>query len=189
MSLENGKAELMGMITLYTGGCRSGKSRLASEQANKLSEKVCFIATCVPQDEEMKQRVQKHREDRPADWHVIEEPLNVSQVIRTVDRHLFPVILVDCLTLWVCNLMCKKTSPVKTEQDSSIEAEKLIESAREYGGDVIFVSNEVGLGIVPDNEMSRTYVDLAGRCNQAIAKGADNVIFVSCGIGITLKQE
>ena len=177
----------MGLLTLYTGGCRSGKSRLASEQANILSEKVCFIATCVPQDEQMKRRIQKHRRQRPANWQVIEEPLNVSEVIRTVDRREFPVVLVDCLTLWVCNLMCKESSPVKTEQDISMEAKKLIASAREYGQDVIFVTNEVGFGIVPDNEMSRTYVDLAGRCNQTIAKAADNVIFVSCGIGITLK--
>ena len=179
----------MGKVTLYTGGCRSGKSRLACQQAGRLSEKVCFIATCVPQDDQMKQRVKKHQEQRPAGWHVIEEPLNVAEAIRTVDRRQFPVVLVDCLTLWVCNLMCQKALPVKTEQDIAIEAERLIESAREYGGDVFFVSNEVGMGIMPDNEMSRVYMDLAGRCNQVVAAGADTVIFVVSGVGLTLKQE
>ena len=177
------------VVTLYTGGCRSGKCRLACQRATQLSENVCFIATCIPQDEEMKRRVKKHQQQRPAGWHVIEKPLNVAEAIRSVDRQQYPVILVDCLTLWVCNLMCQKARPVKTEQDIAIEAERLIESVREYGSDVLFVSNEVGMGIMPDNEMSRVYMDLAGRCNQVVAAGADTVIFVVSGVGLTLKQE
>ena len=137
----------------------------------------------------MKRRVKKHQEQRPAGWHVIEEPLKVTEAIRTVDRQEFGVVLVDCLTLWVCNLMCQKARPVKTEQDIAIEAERLIESAREYGGDVLFVSNEVGMGIMPDNEIARVYTDLAGRCNQIIAAGADTVIFIVSGVPLTLKQE
>ena len=101
----------------------------------------------------------------------------------------YTVILVDCLTVWVCNLMCQENDPLDTEEQMVREADKLIASAKRYDGEVIFVSNEVGMGIVPANAMARNYADLAGRCNQVIARGAEKVIFVSCGIGITLKQE
>ncbi|MBW8016165.1 MAG: bifunctional adenosylcobinamide kinase/adenosylcobinamide-phosphate guanylyltransferase [Planctomycetes bacterium] len=174
-------------VTLYTGGCRSGKSNLALEMAREVSESVCFIATCVPQDDEMHLRVKKHQQERPSSWRLIEEPLNLAGAISAVDRKNFPVVLVDCLTLWICNLMCAENDPLGCENQMAIEAEKIIDSARQYGGDVIFVSNEVGMGIMPVNAMSRNYADLAGRCNQVIAKGADKVIFVSCGIGIKLK--
>ncbi len=175
-------------VTLYTGGCRSGKSSLALETARGAGEKVCFIATCVPQDEEMRLRVSKHRRERPPGWDVIEEPVDVAGAISSVDRGVCPVILVDCLTLWVCNLMCREESPLTAEEEMAIEAQRLIDSSRQYGGEVIFVSNEVGMGIVPANAMGRNYADLAGRCNQVIARGADKVVFVSCGIGLTLKE-
>ncbi len=176
-------------VTLYTGGCRSGKSSLALEMARRTSENVCFIATCVPQDEEMHLRVRKHKEERPSIWQLIEEPLELTKAISNVDLSAYPVILVDCLTLWICNLMCKENNSLTTEEEMVAEAEKLIDSAKQYGGEVIFVSNEVGMGIMPANAMSRNYADLAGRCNQVIASEANKVIFVSCGIGITLKQE
>lgn len=174
-------------VTLYTGGCRSGKSSLALETARQASENVCFIATCVPQDDEMHLRVKKHQQERPSDWKLIEEPLNLAGAISGVDRDECPVVLVDCLTLWICNLMCHQDNPLNSEKQMALEADKIIQSSRQYGGDVIFVSNEVGMGIMPVNAMSRNYADLAGRCNQVIAKGADKVIFVSCGIEINLK--
>ena len=177
----------MGSITLYTGGCRSGKSTLAVKQACDISENVCFIATCVPQDNEMKRRVEKHQQERPASWHVIEEPLDVAGAISTVEASAHPVILIDCLTLWVCNLMCREKDPVKREQQMASEAEKVIDAAKQFAGDVIFVSNEVGMGIMPANAMARNYGDLAGRCNQVIATAADKAMFVSCGIAMTLK--
>ncbi len=175
-------------ITLFTGGCRSGKSGLAVEMAQGISEQVCFIATCDPQDDEMRLRVKKHKAQRPSNWELIEEPLDITASMSKVDAAASPVILVDCLTLWVCNLMCQKDSPLNDEKQMAAEAQKLIDSAKQYGGDVIFVSNEVGMGIMPANAMSRNYADLAGRCNQVIAKGADKVTFVSCGIGINLKH-
>lgn len=174
-------------VTLYTGGCRSGKSSLALDMALETSGNVCFIATCVPQDDEMHLRIKKHKDERPSSWKLIEEPLDIAGAIRNVDSSDCPVILVDCLTLWICNLMCEENKPLSCERQMTIEAEKLIDSAKQYGGDVILVSNEVGMGIMPTNAMARNYADLAGRCNQVIAKGADNVIFVSCGIGIILK--
>lgn len=176
-------------VTLYTGGCRSGKSNLALEMAREISNNVCFIATCVPQDEEMHLRVRKHKQERPPSWHLIEEPLDVAKAISKVDPSAYPVILIDCLTLWVCNLMCRENNPLTAEEEMASEAKKLVDSAKLYSGDVIFVSNEVGMGIMPTNAMARNYADLAGRCNQVIAKDADRVIFVSCGIAITLKQE
>ena len=179
----------MGKVTLYTGGCRSGKSSLALEMAREASGNVCFIATCVPQDDEMRLRVKKHQEERPPCWQLIEEPIAVGDAISKVNPSAFPVILVDCLTLWVCNLMCRENNSLATGQEMEAEAEKLIDSTKQYGKDVIFVSNEVGMGIIPANAMARNYADLAGRCNQVIARGADKVIFVVCGIGIILKQE
>ena len=176
-------------VTLYTGGCRSGKSSLALEMARGTSKNVCFIATCVPQDEEMHLRVRKHQQERPSSWHLIEEPLELANAISNVDSSAYPVILVDCLTLWICNLMCEENKSLTTEEEMADKAEKLIDSAKQCGGEVIFVSNEVGMGIMPANVMSRNYVDLAGRCNQVIAREANKVIFVSCGIPITLKQE
>ncbi len=174
-------------VTLYTGGCRSGKSGLALELAHKTSENVCFIATCVPQDDEMHLRVKKHKGERPSSWKLIEESVDVAAAINTVDPAESQIILIDCLTLWICNLMCQENEPLRCEKQMVVEAEKLINSARQYGGDVIFVSNEVGMGIMPINAMSRNYADFVGRCNQVVAKGADKVIFVSCGIGINLK--
>ena len=176
-------------VTLYTGGCRSGKSSLALEMAREISGNVCFIATCVPQDDEMRLRVKRHQQERPSSWKLIEEPLELAEAISNVDSSAYPVILVDCLTLWICNLMCQEKNSLVTEDEMAAEAEKLVDSAKQYAGEVIFVSNEVGMGIIPANAMSRNYADLAGRCNQVIAKGADKVIFVSCGIGITLKQK
>lgn len=176
-------------ITLYTGGCRSGKSSLAVEMAREISENVCFIATCVPQDEEMLLRVKKHKEERPSVWTLIEEPVDIAGAINKVDPSTCPVVLIDCLTLWVCNLMCQENNSLSCEKQMGIEAEKLVTSAKEYGGDVIFVSNEVGMGIMPANNMARNYVDLAGRCNQVVAKASDKVVFVSCGMEIILKKE
>jgi adenosylcobinamide kinase / adenosylcobinamide-phosphate guanylyltransferase len=176
----------MGVI-LYAGGCRSGKSRLALETAHAISERVCFIATCVPQDDEMHLRVKRHQEERPENWLLIEEPVDLVGAISRVYSSGCQVILVDCLTLWLCNLMCKDQAPLTTEQEIAIEAEKLIHSAIQFSGDVIFVSSEVGMGIMPDNAMSRSYIDMIGQVNQIIARGANKVVFVSCGIGMTLK--
>ncbi|KKL10867.1 hypothetical protein LCGC14_2551520 [marine sediment metagenome] len=96
------------MVTLYTGGCRSGKSEMAVARAKAACGEVCFIATCVPQDDEMRLRVKKHQEQRPANWQLVEEPVGLAQAISKVDAEAYPVILVDCLTLWVCNLMCQE---------------------------------------------------------------------------------
>ena len=137
----------------------------------------------------MKDRVKKHQQQRPESWQLIEEPLALAGAITKVDSSAYPVILIDCLTLWVCNLMCRDENPLTQEKEMAAEAEKLIHSANQFGGDVILVSNEVGMGIMPVNAMARNYADLSGRCNQTIAKDAGKVVFVSCGIGITLKQE
>ena len=137
----------------------------------------------------MKERVKKHKQQRPSSWQLIEEPLALAKIIAKVDSSAYPVILVDCLTLWVCNLMCQEKNPLSKEHQIAAKAEQLVYSARQSGADVIFVSNEVGMGIMPVNAMARSYADLAGRCNQVIAKDAQKVVFVSCGIGLTLKQE
>ena len=137
----------------------------------------------------MRLRVRRHQDHRPSSWQLIEEPIALAEAINSVDHSVFPVILVDCLALWVCNLMCQEKNPLTTEQEMEAQAQKLIGAANQHSGEVIFVSNEVGMGIMPANAMARNYADLAGRCNQVIARGANKVVFVACGIGITLKQE
>ncbi len=175
------------MVTLYTGGCRSGKSQMAVARAKAVSGEVCFIATCVAGDDEMKRRVENHRRNRPAGWKVIEEPVDVAGAIESVDSNAYPVVIVDCLTLWVCNLMCMESKPVRSEEDIAVFTAELSEAASKFDGEVIFVTNEVGMGVIPANEMARNYADLAGRCNQIIAKGADKVIMAVSGQPLVLK--
>jgi len=179
----------MGRLILFTGGCRSGKSSLAVRKAKELSENVCFIATCIPEDEQMKERIAMHRLHRPKSWCVIEEPLRLAEAISRIDSSKYPVVLVDCLALWVCNLMCRKEAAINTEEQIVGRVQKLVEAGRQFAGAVIFVTNEVGMGIMPDNEMARVYIDLIGRCNQIMAASAETVILVASGVPLTLKQE
>ena len=178
----------MGQLILFTGGSRSGKSSMAVERAKELSEQVCFVATCVPQDDEMAARVAKHRLNRPVGWRVVEEPVNVAEAIGKINPEKYSVVLVDCIALWVCNLMHKAESKISTETQMAEEAQKVVDAAKGFSGDVIIVTNEVGMGVMPANAMARSYSDLIGRCNQVLAAGADRVEFVACGISLILKQ-
>ncbi len=177
----------MSCVRLYTGGCRSGKSQAAVEKAKSISQNVCFIATCIPGDQEMRMRVENHRKQRPMNWHVIEEALDIATVLRNIDVEVYPVTIIDCVTLWICNLMCDQKDLMALEDIVSQQSESIISAARQYRGHVIFVTNEVGMGIMPVNNMARHYADLVGRCNQILASYADEVIFFSCGIGLPLK--
>ncbi|EAU40435.1 adenosylcobinamide kinase [Fulvimarina pelagi HTCC2506] len=168
-------------ILFVLGGARSGKSAYAEMRARQTGLDPIYLATAQALDEEMRDRVARHREDRASDgWKTIEEPLALTEAIGAeTDRS--RVLLVDCLTLWVSNLML-------AERDIPNEIERLISRLRKGPpGPIVFVSNETGLGIVPDNAMARAFRDHAGRLNQRIAAMADEVVFVAAGLPLVLK--
>ncbi len=143
-----------------------------------------FLATCPEVDEEMAQRIQRHRQQRDsAVWQTIEEPLAVAEAISKARQ--YDTILVDCLTLWVNNLMFQE--PAIDEDQVAAKSMELVTAAKAHPGTVIFVTNEVGLGIVPENALARRYRDLIGRCNQTIGRSADEVVFMCCGLPLTIK--
>jgi len=172
----------MAHIHLITGGCRSGKSRYAQQLAESMPGPRLFVATAQAEDAEMTRRIARHRRERRADcWKTIEEPENLTRVLGMALDH--PVVLVDCMTLWVSNLM----GSTDTETAMVRRSRDLIAAARKRTGQVIFVTNEVGFGIVPDNAMARRFRDLLGRCNQVIASGADEVTLLVCGVPMRWK--
>ncbi len=178
----------MGRLILVTGGARSGKSDFALRMAEALPGPRCFIATCPPVDAEMEDRIARHRRERAgADWHTVEEQIDISAIL-TLHRT-DSVCLVDCLTLWVNNLLYHAELSGKSFSDSELcrQCELLVQAAGGHGGTVICVTNEVGMGIVPDNPAARAYRDLVGRCNRMLAAAASEVYLVSCGIPLRLK--
>ncbi len=177
----------MARIILITGGCRSGKSRLAQEKAEKLPGCKLFVATCPPLDAEMRARIQRHQREREArGWLTAEEELDLAGLLAS--RPEAEVVLVDCLTLWVNNLLftadCQKDIG---EDEMSAAARVLVEACRRHPGTVLLVTNEVGMGIVPENALARSYRDLVGRCNQVVAAAADEVYLAVCGLPLPVK--
>lgn len=169
------------MRTLILGGARSGKSRLAEQLAADSGLPVTYIATSQPLDSEMNARVRLHRERRPADWGLVEEPLALAAVLRaeaTEGRCL----LVDCLTLWLTNLLMLE-DPQRLER----ERDALLDCLATIAGTVILVSNETGLGVVPMGELTRRYVDLAGLTHQAVAERCERVVLTVAGLPLMLK--
>ncbi|MGO9569335.1 MAG: bifunctional adenosylcobinamide kinase/adenosylcobinamide-phosphate guanylyltransferase [Desulfomonilaceae bacterium] len=179
----------MAKIILITGGTRSGKSEYARKTAEALPGNRAFVATCLATDEEMSRRIKKHQEERlKADWHTIEEPLELADTLRKTQG--FDVLLVDCLTLWISNLMYETRGEENglSEDDITDKTNELLNACSGLAGTVIFVTNEVGSGIVPEHSVSRLYRDLVGRCNQIVAQGADEVTLVACGLPLNLKR-
>ena len=170
-------------ITLVIGGCRSGKSTFALNQANDVEgDNKFFIATSVPTDNEMERRVEKHKLERGEKWHTVEEPVHLHAGIETVGKRA-DVILVDCLTLWISNLMASNYDQEKIET----AVEKLERTLIKSNCPVFLVSNEVGTGIVPENLLARQFRDFSGYVNQRIAKAADRVVMVVAGIDVQIK--
>lgn len=173
----------MNLTTLIIGGCRSGKSRHALEISEKLkAPNKLFIATCIPYDDEMKQRVARHQQERGDDWQTLEAPLELPDAIREHSPK-NDLILVDCLTLWVNNLLLETSDPDAVEKAVQ-NLQNALKTARRP---VILVSNEVGAGIVPENALARQFRDLMGQTNQQIAACADRVIWTVAGIPVTVK--
>ncbi|MGF6707043.1 bifunctional adenosylcobinamide kinase/adenosylcobinamide-phosphate guanylyltransferase [Pseudomonas frederiksbergensis] len=173
------------MLQLILGGARSGKSRLAEKLATDSQLQVTYIATYIAtsqsQDGEMNERVAHHRARRPAEWTLIEEPLELARVLRenaSADRCL----LVDCLTLWLTNLLM-----LDDAERLSAEREALLDCLASLPGEIIFVSNETGMGVVPLGELTRRYVDEAGWLHQALAERCQRVVLTVAGLPLTLK--
>ena len=171
-------------VTLVLGGARSGKSNwaesLIERQMDQMWDGATYLATATAGDVEMAERIRAHRERRGEQWRTVQEPL---RLVEALHKHSDPVrpVLVDCLTLWLSNLML-------SERDVAQEFLALTESLRSLAGPVVLVSNEVGLSIVPDNALARTFRDHAGRLNQQLAVRADYVVFIAAGLPITLKS-
>ncbi len=173
----------MNKTTFVLGGCRSGKSGHALKLAEETTgSKRLFIATCIPQDEEMKQRVMRHQQDRNKSWDTAEVPLLLPDAINEYGKEA-NVVLVDCLTLWVSNLLLE-TDEVEKINKQVTGLTRAVESS---GCPVIIVSNEVGTGIVPENRLARMYRDAVGFANQQVAQCCEEVIWMVAGIPVKVK--
>ncbi len=170
------------MLELILGGARSGKSRLAERLALESGLPVTYIATSQPLDGEMTERIAHHRARRPVDWALVEEPLALARVLRENARQ-GRCTLVDCLTLWLTNLLMQDDAARLIE-----ERDALLDCLATLPGRVLLVSNETGLGIVPLGDLSRRYVDEAGWLHQALAERCQRVSFVVAGLPMVLKE-
>lgn len=172
----------MNESTLIIGGCKSGKSRQALELAEGYGQRKIFMATCIPLDDEMKDRVARHKADRDGLWRTLDVPMDLPEAIvaHGVDGN---VILVDCLTLWITNLLIQpaNTDPVATRVAA------LVTALTQATCPVVLVSNEVGAGIVPENRLARQFRDEAGMANQKLAAAVDRVVWMVAGIANVVK--
>lgn len=172
----------MAPVTVVTGGARSGKSRFAESLAMKQGEPLLYIATAAFGDREMAERIARHQERRGAAWQTIEEPYDLVGVLTGHDGW-FKAILVDCVTLWLTNLLLKYES-------KNTVLEEVRRTALSLAGlktPLILVSNEVGMGIIPDNPLGRTFCDLSGEANEILAAAADEVYVTFSGLPLKLK--
>lgn len=170
---------------LVIGGAKSGKSRFSLNLCNGLMKKKVFLATAQALDHEMEERIKRHREQRGEDWVTVEEPIRIVERLRENDRE-DTVVLVDCLTLWISNLFMKHGKALQPVYQSMDE---LVDELTNIKGVIILVSNEVGMGIVPDNELARVYRDVSGSLNQKIATIARKVVAVMAGIPVVIKDQ
>ncbi|MCC3869139.1 bifunctional adenosylcobinamide kinase/adenosylcobinamide-phosphate guanylyltransferase [Terrisporobacter mayombei] len=185
----------MSNIILVTGGARSGKSSFAESLCIKKNNKTAYIATSVAFDDEMKNRVKKHQESRPKDWKTYEIYKDIYSVVEELDNN-HDTVIMDCVTLMVNNLMF--THGIEVEEATSEELNelenyirdqitKLLEAVKKTNLYFVIVTNEIGMGIVPENKLSRIYGDFVGRANQLIGSYSDEVYFVVSGIPMKVK--
>jgi adenosylcobinamide kinase/adenosylcobinamide-phosphate guanylyltransferase len=177
----------MARITLITGGVRSGKSRFAEELAMGYGSSLCYLATAQALDNEMNERIERHRNRRSTNWETIEEPLMIPQTLARIDG-LHNAILLDCITLWITNLLLSHDEDAPDAEELVLtHVHRLATTLRGMSTPVVLVSNEVGMGIVPEHRLARLFRDLAGQANQIIAATADAVYLTTCGIPLKLK--
>jgi adenosylcobinamide kinase / adenosylcobinamide-phosphate guanylyltransferase len=170
-------------IILITGGARSGKSKYAEDRAGGMGQRRLYLATAEVKDEEMIQRIAAHKKRRGKQWITIEEPVELTEAL-LAHRGKADCALVDCLTLWISNLLFRRDESYAAEK-----VEELIERLAELDFHVVFVTNEVGSGIVPDNPLARQFRDLCGRMNQRVAQFADEVVFMVAGLPLIIKKD
>lgn len=178
-----------GKLIFITGGARSGKSDFAEKIANGFGRSVAYLATAQSLDEEMTFRIKKHREKRLNTWETYEEPIEIRELVSRLGLKK-EVILIDCLTLLISNLLLRKENKVKDskwQEEILLEIKKLAEVSYKVPAQVIIVSNEVGMGVVPDNTLGRVYRDILGRANSIIANKADEVFMMVSGIPLKIK--
>lgn len=174
-------------LHLVLGGARSGKSRQAESLARASGAEVVLIATAEGRDDEMRTRIAHHRAQRPAHWRTVEEPLALAEALRTHGRE-GRCVVVDCLTLWLSNWLGLIGSAPAAERRFADAREALLAGLPGLGGTVVFVSNEVGLGVVPLGALTRRFVDEQGRLNQDLAARCDHVTWMAAGLPLILKD-
>lgn len=173
-------------LTLILGGVRAGKSTYAQQLAEQ-GNRVLFVATAEAGDEEMARRISAHRQSRPATWDTLEEPLDIVTALAPLLPR-YDTILLDCLTLWVSNLLLQDHEPDTGNVDIPAETKRLLDLYRTGAASWIVVSNEVGLGVIPSTKLGRLYADELGRTNQLVAATADDVYFMAAGLPLSLKR-
>ncbi len=182
---------MKGKLILVLGGSRSGKSEFAEKIAADTNKRVAYIATASICDEEMAKRVRLHQERRPGNWVTVEEEIDVPGVLGKYGQG--DALLLDCVTVWITNLLTdqqsdQKTASIKIEQHILEQAARITEAV-EYGADLIVVSSEVGLGLIPEYPLGRIFRDLAGKVNQLLAAKADSVFLLVAGIPMEIKSD
>lgn len=184
----------MGQLTMITGGARSGKSTYAEKIAKASNKRVTYIATSVPFDEGMKHRIKMHKLQRPKDWYTIEAYKDFEKIADIEAYRQGELFLVDCITVMITNLMfysevdfdnCSMADVDEVEKNIFSEIDNLVKLSREK--DMIIVTNELGMGLVPSYKFGNYFRDIAGRMNQFIASKADNVSFIVSGLEMKLK--
>lgn len=174
----------MGKIIFITGGVRSGKSKYAIKLAKNTTGKVVFLATGTAKDGEMKKRIKGHRESRPGEWRTMEEAKDIASILLNI-RPPCKIVIIDCLTFFISNLLLDGVD----EKTILERIKKIVEIILEVNYTTIVVSNEVGGGIVPDNELGRRFRDVVGLANQIMASSAQEVYLVVSGMPIKIKGE
>jgi adenosylcobinamide kinase/adenosylcobinamide-phosphate guanylyltransferase len=177
-------------LTFILGGARGGKSAFALTLAER-GQNVLFVATAEARDGDMSQRIERHRSERPGHWLTLEEPVRLAEGIQqTIDTHAVDTVIIDCVTLWVSNILLMVDADDAThraEDEARARAEALLDVIATSSARWIVVSNEVGMGIVPSTKLGRDYRDLLGRVNQQIAAVADQVVFMIAGRALELR--
>jgi adenosylcobinamide kinase/adenosylcobinamide-phosphate guanylyltransferase len=181
--LKNDRSKAKEQVILILGGARSGKSGYAQKMAEAFEGKRLFVATAQALDDEMAKRIENHKKRRGDTWETREEPVKIPDLIFD-SQDGYAVILIDCLTLWVSNLLMASGDDVERVEDG---VERLVDCLATIRTTVVLVSNEVGLGVVPESRLARSFRDLAGMLNQRVAGIADRVIFMVAGIPWVLK--
>lgn len=183
----------MGKLTILLGGARSGKSTLAEKLAAQYGERILYVATAIPFDDEMKLRIQNHKEQRPHSWKTVETPTEIGKAIQD-EIQSADIVLLDCLTLLVNNLFMEFSGdpdhPDERQFSHALDREidEIVTLIESYTADWIIVSNEVGMGLVPPYPLGRVYRDLLGRANQRLADLADEVYLMVAGKAIPLQE-